>query len=1399
MDEVNGEEGNFEVTLTKTPRYIDPDVCTACGDCTEVCPVERPSEYDMALVDRKATYKSYAQAIPGGFAIEKLDLAPCRMACPANLNVQGYVQMVKEGKYREAVEIIMRDLPLPGVLGRVCPHPCEKSCRRLEMDEPISIRELKRVAADRTNLQEIPVPEIEVKKEKVAVVGSGPAGLTAAYFLALEGYKVSVYEAMPEAGGMMRYGIPAHRLPRAVLDNEIENLKRYGIEIHTSTAIGKDVTLEELQAHGAKAIFLGPGAWKGLKLHLAGEETEGVRDVTGFLTDVELGNITELQGKAVIVGGGHSALDGARTALRLGADEAHIIYRRSRTEMLAEPEEIEEAEKEGIKIHFLVAPIRIAEENGKAAGIECIRTRLTAADTTGRRKPIPIADSEFFIEAAHIIPAIGQEPDLDFLDERFKAEVSKWNLLKVNGETLQTSIPGVFAGGDVITGPATVIEAVDAGKRAARYMVKYLQGEELPTEWQDEPPVGTNWVEIPDDAPTLNRMRVPTLPVEERLPGFKEVSLLVDEETSRSEAARCLNCGGCCECYECVKACKAEAVTLKTHDEQVNRLSLNVGAVILAPGFQPYDPGQYDTYHYATYPNVVTSMEFERILSATGPSMGHLQRPSDGQEPKKIAWLQCVGSRDTNRCDHAYCSSVCCMYAVKEAVISKEHAAGELDAAIFFMDMRTYGKDFERYYDRARDEQGVRFIRSRIHSVAEESETHNPILEYVDENGSMQSEQFDLVVLSVGLETQATLVELAENLEVALDADNFVETSVFNPVETSRRGIYVCGAFQEPKDIPISVMEASAAACDAKGKLSAARGTMVKERSYPEERDVSREEPRIGVFVCNCGTNIGGIVNVPEVAKYAKTLPGVAYVDENLFTCSQDTQDVMRDVIEREGLNRVVVAACTPRTHEPLFQETMRDAGLNKYLFEMANIRNQCSWVHSKEKEEATRKSKDLVRMSVARAQLIQPLPQPTISVDSKALVIGGGISGMTAAVGLADQGYHTYLVEQSGQLGGNALMLNETWRGDKISDAVRGMVQQVENHPLVDVYKETTIKDAAGFVGNFETTISHSGTDTTLKHGAVVVAVGSEEFKPNEYLYGDDDRVLSHLDFDAALMAGDDRVKKAGSAVLIQCVGSREPERPYCSKVCCTHSIKSALELKEINPDMDVFVLYRDIRTYGQREALYRKAREKGVIFIRYDLDNKPRVQKEGDQLVVTIKDHILDREIQMSPDLLVLASAIVPRDNESLAQMYKLSVNEDGFFMEAHAKLRPVEFASEGIFLAGLAHYPKPIEESIAQAKAAASRASVVLSKETLSVEGVVSHVNERYCISCGMCEDACPYGAIGLVDLEEGGQVSRVQAALCKGCGACAVACPTGAAEIFHYDDEEVLTMVDAALDW
>ncbi len=827
-------------------------------------------------------------------------------------------------------------------------------------------------------------------------------------------------------------------------------------------------------------------------------------------------------------------------------------------------------------------------------------------------------------------------------------------------------------------------------------------------------------------------------------------------------------------------------------------MSLDVGSVILANGFEPFDPQQYRTYHYAAYPNVVSSLEFERILSATGPFQGHLVRPSDHREPKSIAFLQCVGSRDINACDHPYCSSVCCMYAIKEAVIAKEHSEHGLDAAIFYMDMRTYGKDFERYYNRAKDEQGVRFIRSRIHTIDEDPETHSLILRYADESGEQQEEIFDLVVLSVGMQTPKAQIELAGRLGIELDEDHFARTGVFNPVKTSRDGIYVCGAFQEPKDIPYSVMEASAAACEAKAALAPARKTLVREKTYPQERDVSREEPRLGVFVCNCGTNIGGFVDVPKVAEYARSLPGVAYVEENLFTCAQDTQDKMRSIIEEQGLNRVIVAACSPRTHEPLFQETLKNAGLNKYLFEMANIRNQCSWVHSKEKAEATEKSKDLVRMAVARAQLIQALPQPVIPVDNKALVIGGGVSGMTAALGLADQGFQTYLVEETAELGGNALKLQSTWQGDPIPERVAAMAGAVREHDLIEVFTEARVKEGSGFVGNFETTISQNGRDLTLKHGAVVMAVGARELQPEEYLYGQHERVLTHLEMDRGLRDKDPRVMDAGSVVFIQCVGSREPQRPYCSKVCCTHSVKTAVKLKEANPEREVYVLYRDVRTYGQREALYREARRKGVIFIRYDLDNKPRVAADNGRLTVTVRDHVLARDLLIQSDLVVLAAAIVPGGNHELAQVFKLPLNEDGFFMEAHAKLRPVEFATEGVFLAGLAHYPKPIEESIAQAKAAASRASVILSQDSITVEGAISHVDESLCRGCGKCTEVCPFGAVILIDREDGTRVARVQEALCKGCGPCSVACPTGAASVFHFDDQEVLSMVETALE-
>ena len=1336
----------------------------------------------------------YAQAIPGAFAIEKLDPAPCRQACPAQVNVQGYVQMVKEGKYREAVQIIMQRLPFPGVLGRICTHRCEKSCRRLEVDEPIAIMELKRIAADQVDLSEIPLPAIKPRDEKVAIIGSGPAGLTAAYFLALDGYKVSVYEAMPEAGGMLRYGIPEHRLPRSVLDAEINNLKRYGIEIHTNALIGRDLPLSELLKHGAGAVFLAIGAWKGLKLGIPGEETaRGVTDVVAFLREVHLGNLQKIAGKVVIVGGGHSALDAARTALRLGASEAHIIYRRSMTEMPAESEEVEEAEKEGVKIHFLVAPLSIASENGKVVGVECIRTRLTEADKTGRRKPIPIEGSEFFIEAGHIIPAIGQEPDFDGLAKVEGLKVSKWNLLEVNPETLQTNIPAIFAGGDVVSGPATVIEAVAAGQRAAKYMAKYLQGAKLPSAWQEEQPMGDRWAKIPADELIKERLKISTLPVEKRLAGFEEVKLLADEQSAQKEAARCLNCGGCCECYQCVTACKAEAVSLDTHAQQQATASINVGAVILAPGSQPFDPARFDHYQYNNLSNVITSLEFERILSATGPFMGHLVRPSDKKEPKKIGWLQCVGSRDLNRCDNAYCSSVCCMYAIKQTIIAKEHSHAPLDCAVFYMDMRTHGKDFDRYYENAKKE-GVRFVRSRIHSIERVSGTDDLAVRYIEEDGTLKAEIFDMFVLSVGLEINQNVVDLAARLGIDLDNYHFTRTDSFHPVATSVPGIFACGAFTGPKDIPQSVMEASASACAATEHLASARHTQTKILELPPERDVGKEPTKIGIFVCNCGINIGGVVRVPEVAAYARTLPNVAYVGENLFTCSQDTQEKITAVIKQEGLNRVVVAACTPKTHEPLFQETLINAGLNKYLFEMANIRNLDSWVHADDPDAATEKAKDLVRMAVAKADLLRPLKQTDLAVTHSALVVGGGVAGMTAAVSLAHQGYPVDLVEKSDKLGGNALLLGQTHKNEDIRSFVTELVKAVESEDLIHVHTKTSISNVDGFVGNFKTELRNAQSIKTVEHGVAVIATGAREYKPDEYLYGKHRAVLTHLELDDLFRNNDLRIEQAQDVVFIQCVGSRDDQRPYCSKVCCSHSVKSALDLKRKNPDVNVSILYRDMRTYGKKEDLYREARAAGVLFFTYELDQKPEVRSDKDRVVVEFTDRILNRKLALSADILCLASAIVSHWDHPLAQLFKVPLDSNGWLLEAHQKLRPVDFANDGVFLCGMAHYPKPIEESIAQAQAAAARAVTILALETIKVGGIVSDIQAELCSGCLGCINVCPYGAITFDNQKF---VAEVNAALCKGCGACAATCTSEAIVLMGFSNNQIYAQIKNAL--
>lgn len=848
------------------------------------------------------------------------------------------------------------------------------------------------------------------------------------------------------------------------------------------------------------------------------------------------------------------------------------------------------------------------------------------------------------------------------------------------------------------------------------------------------------------------------------------------------------------KCKACEKFCPAGAIDFsqkaKTHQ-------LEVGSIILAPGFKAFDPHVYDTYGYGQYPNVITSMEFERILSASGPYEGHLERPSDRRRCKKIAWLQCVGSRDMHHGAHNYCSGVCCTYAIKEAVIAKEHAKEDLETTIFYMDMRTYGKDFDRYYDRARQETGVRFVRSRVHSVEPAAPNSGDLrISYVDDNGMMQNEVFDLVVLSVGLEVSKDVIELAEKLNVHLNKDGFAETCSFTPVDTSRAGIFACGVFSGPKDIPQSVVEASAAAAGSAALLNDSRATLTQEKVYPPEDPVIHAKPRIGVFVCHCGVNIGSVVDVPAVRDYAKTLPEVAYVADNLFTCSQDTQQLIRDAIKEHQLNRVVVAACTPRTHEPLFQETIKEAGLNRYLFEMANIRDQDSWVHQSQPEKATEKAKDLVRMAVVRVALLEPIERIRIELIRAALVVGGGIAGMNAALNIADQGFQTLLLEKEEKLGGNALTIKKTWKGENVKDYVSNLSERVLHHPKIEVLTASQIENVRGFVGQFTTTVSRAGDHRDLHHGVAILATGAEALEPNEYLYGESDRVKRWHELEQFFDRDPDRLDATEAIAFIQCVGSREPGRPYCSKICCTTSMQQAIELKERKPELGIYIFYRDIRTYGFREDLYKKARELGVLFIRYSLDGKPVVEQTSDgKLIISAEDHILKMPVRLDVDYLVLATAIIPKGQKDLAKLFKVSVNEDQFFLEAHMKLRPVDFASDGIFVCGLAHYPKPIDESIAQAQAAAARAALVLSQPYIEAEPVVSVVNPDLCTGCGLCEKSCPFGAIRRYEVAGRGYIAETIPASCKGCGVCAASCPQKAIDIVHFRNEQLVAAIRA----
>jgi heterodisulfide reductase subunit A-like polyferredoxin len=1022
-------------------------------------------------------------------------------------------------------------------------------------------------------------------------------------------------------------------------------------------------------------------------------------------------------------------------------------------------------------------------------------------DENGRLHVEKVPNSEHLIPCDSVIFSVGQRAGLAFLPQDAGVGLTEMNTIAINPNTYSATRPGVFAAGDSVSGTAFVIEAVESGHKAAQSIIRYLEGEAL------EPPVKP---ELPvvhltpqelaarkarGEIVVQKRIPLPELPVDDRIGSFAEVEGGYDHQSAQAEAARCLACGVCSECMSCVFACGANAIN---HDMVAREDWLDVGAIVLAPGYQAYQGELSEEYGLGRYPNVVTSLQFERMLSASGPTGGHVTRPSDGTVPKKIAFLQCVGSRDQT---HDYCSAVCCMYATKEACIAKEHHP-DLDIDVFFMDMRAFSKGYWAYFERSKERYGVNYTRSRISMLRERPESHNLLIEYQDEDGQRHRKDFDLVVLSVGMEISKSVQQLGRQLGIELDEYGFCHTAQFNPLETSRRGIYAVGPFREPKDIPESVVEASGAAAAVASHIAAGRHTLTIQIEYPPERDLSGEDPRVGVFVCHCGSNIAGFVDVEAVKKYALTLPGVVHAETNLYTCSQDSIKHITETALEQNLNRVVVASCTPLTHKPLFQDSIRAAGMNKYLFEMANIRNQCSWVHSNDKPAATRKAKTLVRMAVARAVRLQPQHTIELPVEQTGLIVGGGVAGITAALSLANQGFPVHLVEKSGQLGGNLLNIYTPSNGSAPQAVLAQLISALENTPGIRVHLNSQVVETGGFSGNFTTTIQQAnGRREEIAHGATILAVGGEEYRGNVYHYGDHPDILTQQEFEHLLHHQPEEAEKVGSVVMLQCVG---PAEKYCSRICCSVALKNAIAMKASHPDTQIVVLYKDIRAYGFKERLYTAARAAGVVFLRYTDDRPPEVSIEGISGGVTIQawENALNKQLTLRPDKLVLSMPVVPRpDARKLAALFKVPTGNDGFFLEVHVKLRPVDFSTDGIFMAGMMHYPKLLDETIIQAQAAAARAANVLSQETISAGGRVAKVDETKCTGCLTCVRVCPFNVpVVRNDLTGIGHIqgaAYIESAVCQGCGTCVAECPAHAIQLLDYTDAQLTAMVDALL--
>jgi heterodisulfide reductase subunit A-like polyferredoxin len=1434
--DVSGKAGDFNARIWVEPRYIDLEDCVACNDCVDVCPVEVPDIFNEDLVQRHAVYKQYPQAVPNAYAITKAGIAPCRDACPAGQRAQGYIALIREGRWEDAYRVIKMDNPFPGICGRICNHRCEIACNRGKFDEPINIRALKRFVTDKIYEQprpEITPAEILYPDDRVAIIGAGPSGLTAAQDLIINGYPVTVFEAMPVAGGMLRLGVPEYRLPTEVIEREVQDIVDLGVDLKLNHRVDD---LDELFDQGFKSVLIAVGAHEGIRLPIPGSNFEGVIINTRFLRDVRLGKYQDenqtdappLGERVLVLGGGNVAIDCARSAVRLGK-EVHLACLESREEMPAHDWEIEAAIEEGVHIYPGRSFERIlGTEEDRVKGMELMEVSSFSFNESGGLHVEKVAGSNHEIPCDTVIFSVGQRAGLAFIPEDAGVGITNKQTIAINPNTLAATREGVFAAGDSVSGTAFVIESVASGHTVASSIMRYLQGEDLePPPGPDLPVVELSEADLQErfargEISHQSRVPLPELEVKQRVAGFAEVEIGYDEERARSEAARCLSCGICSECMSCVFACGKNAIN---HDMVGEERNLNIGAIILAPGFQTYQASLSQEYGFGRFPNVVTSLQYERMLTASGPTSGHVRRPSDQNSPKRVAFLQCIGSRDQN---HDYCSSVCCMYAAKEAIMTIEHAkaeerthpgSGEVFCQVFFIDTRAYSKGYEEYYRRAEEKYGIVYTRCRISQVVENPDNHNLIVRYSSpyENQAVPiEEEFDMVVLSVGMEISESVKDLGRQLGIELDEYGFCHTTLFDPLQTSRDGLYVAGPFREPKDIPESVMEGSGAAAKASQLLSPSRHSLAIKKEYPPERSISNEETRIGVFVCHCGSNIGGYLDVPSVAEYAKTLPHVVHAEDNLYTCSQDTIAHIIETTIELGLNRVVVSSCTPITHEPLFQDALRQAGLNPHLFEMANIRNQCSWVHSDNWEGATEKARTLTRMAVARAEKLDPIEISEVPVCQEALIIGGGAAGLNAALNLAGQGFPVHILEHKSQLGGN-LNLLRYFSAPKDSpidkspqEYLRELINKVESHPLISTYLNAELLETDGFKGNYTSTVQYDQEVITIKHGVIIIATGGVEYKGEEYQYGKSPHIKTQQEFEAFLgehipgAAGSGTPETVGDlpdrVTMIQCVG---PAEKYCSRICCTTALKNALKLKELKPQAEITVLYRDIRTYGFKERLYTEARELGIRFVHFEFNRKPSVDiispdNPDHEIVVNVFEPILQRDVQLPTDMLVLSTPVVPDPGtKGLANLLKCSTDMDGFYMEAHVKLRPVDFAADGIFMAGMAHYPKFLDETIAQSQAASSRAARVLSQEKILTNSRVAQVDPQKCVGCLTCVRICPYNVPRITTEQDGvgGIVGAafIEAAICHGCGSCASECPAQAIQVRHCTDEQTLEKV------